>query len=91
MARQRYLLVRVIGTRHGPHGAIGRRQRLCLGQSIQKCLGWRKFALPVFIMTLPVHGKDRMRRGKQGDDGEHPHKLSMNLRSLNSKSKVARP
>jgi hypothetical protein len=37
-------------------------------------------------MAFPIHGKGRMRRGKQGNDGKHPHGLSMNLRSINSKS-----
>ena len=85
MAGQRNLLVRVIGAGHGAHGAIAGRQRLCLGHSIQKRLGWRKFISPIIFMAFPIHGDGRLRRGKQGDDGKHPHGPSMNLREINSK------
>jgi hypothetical protein len=87
MARQRYLLVRVIGTRHRPHGAIARRKRLCLGHGIQKRFSWREFASPLLVVAFPIHGEGRLRHGKQGDGGKHPHGQSMNLRRVKSKCK----
>ena len=88
MARQRDLFVGIVSTRHWPHGAIGGRQRLCLGHGIQKRLGRRKFIAPIIFVAFPIHGQRRMRRGKQGDDGEYLHGPSMNLLDSDLKSKA---
>jgi hypothetical protein len=79
MARQRDLLVGIVGARHWPHGTIAGRQRLGLRHGIQKRFGRREFASPFFVVAFPIHGEGRLGGGKQCDDREHPHGPSMNL------------
>ena len=79
MPWQRYLLIGIIETRDRPHGTIAGRQRFCLRHGIQKCLGRWKFAPPVIVVTFPIHGESRLGGGKQCDDNEHPHGMSIEL------------
>ena len=80
MPRQRYLLIGIIGTRHRPYGTIAGRWWLCFRRGVDKCLNRWKFGHPV-VVAFPIHGEGRLRAGKQCDDREHPHGMSIGLAS----------